>query len=92
MLLPIQLNDELRLEAGEIRDVSSNRMLPPELEPAQLSPSQPPPKVLLGIDRRTPHRARGFSNEGRNILVSRHRPANAKPSPLVGEGAAEGGG
>ncbi len=52
MLTPVELDDDTGTQAHEVADVRTNRVLPPELEVIQLSPTQMPPEVPFGIRRR----------------------------------------
>jgi hypothetical protein len=54
MLPTVNLDHDLGLDAGKIRDISPNRMLSPELRTAKLPPPSMTPKCLLGIGHAAP--------------------------------------
>ncbi len=51
MLTAIQFDDNPCFKANEVADVDPEGMLPPELEPIQLSPAQATPKAPLGFSQ-----------------------------------------
>jgi hypothetical protein len=61
VLAAIQFNDQPAFQAGEIRDVRSDRTLSPEALSHQLPPSQVKPEPLLGVGELTAQFARGIA-------------------------------
>lgn len=51
MLTSVELDDDSRFQAYEVADVRTDRVLPPEPEVTQLSPTQMPPEVAFGVSR-----------------------------------------
>jgi hypothetical protein len=102
MLLAVNLDDKPSVEAYEVDDEPTNRMLAAESQAIELAIAQPPPKQIFSVDRARLHRTGSGSKEMRDALM-RHRtimhaprsaiyPSSAvwqsqsAPSPTRGEG------
>jgi len=80
MLPAVKLDDDAQLQAREIGDKWSDRMLPSETEPCQLTHTQAPPKSRLGIGH---VRSATASRISRARLLASLPPS--QPSPASGE-------
>src|SRR6266702_2326920 len=87
MLASIDLDHEVRLEAGEIRDIRRDRDLAAKAKTRYLLSAQPHPKALLGVGHRS-SKPSGPLNIGarRDRHVSHCNRAPTLPSPASGGG------
>ena len=63
MLSAIQLDNQIGLATGKIRDVGTNRLLPDELEVQKSTISQPGPEFALSVGRIGPQSLGGAGGE-----------------------------
>src|SRR6266550_1420632 len=96
MLASIDLDHEVRLEAGEIRDIRRDRDLAAKAKTRYLLSAQPHPKALLGVGHRS-SKPSGPLKIGarRDSHVSHCNGTPSLPSPVNGGGemiAERGGG
>ena len=71
MLAPVDLNDQLSLEADKIEDVVLERDLPAKLDSIQPAVAEQEPKFLLGIRCDPAHRAGMLAQSGFHRLMTR---------------------
>ena len=69
MRVAIDLDNQLRLEFGEVEDVGSARVLPPELGPGQPAAAQGRPELAFG-GRRVTSKPSGSDNLGTVLAVT----------------------
>jgi hypothetical protein len=88
VLTAIGLDDQFRFTACEIRDVGSDRDLPPELEASDLPISEVAPKATLGV-RRLSSQCQciriGSADRCHGDCLEEEKPS-PNPLPLAGEG------
>src|SRR6266550_5839660 len=88
MLASIDLDHEVRLEAGEIRDIRRDRDLAAKAKTRYLLSAQPHPKALLGVGHRSSKPSGPLNigaRRGRHVSHSNGTPSPALP-PQAGEG------
>src|SRR6266566_955601 len=87
MLASIDLDNEVRLEAGEIRDIRRDRDLAAKAKAWYLLSAQPHPKALLGVGHRS-SKPSGPLNIGarRDRHVSHSTGTPTLPPPVNGGG------
>jgi hypothetical protein len=88
MLPAISFDDQSALGAGEIRDATANRLLPAELEAAELAIADPIPQPPFGVGCLTsePPRVRVDSPDGRHRGFLEEGKPSPNPLPHAGEG------
>jgi hypothetical protein len=92
MLSAIEFDDQLRLSAGEINDVWTDKRLPPEVRAGQDNiMTKPLPEHALGIGRFRAHPVRklslAISHRARSNHIRQHPwIPTPDPSPQEGEG------
>ena len=82
VLRPVEFNDELRIEAGEVRDVVPERVLPTELH-TQLLGAQACPELALGVGHLAPQRTGVPLCSGSGLVLHSVWPPSL-PSPRGG--------
>ena len=88
MLAPVSLHHEPASCTRKVRDVASNRLLPPELEPTKLATAKTRPKPPLGVREITPKPSRmgvDYANGRHNRGLEEEKPS-PNPLPHAGEG------
>jgi len=82
MLAPINLDDQLGLEANEIQNVIPQRVLPAELQIRNLLSAQEVPQSCFGVSHTPAQFPRKLSLQNKVVCLAFHRnPSPPQPSP-----------